>query len=235
MNIENMILQTPYLTLDEEFYNLTKSDPLEEPYLISFNPGAASLIELDEGSASDPLLVSLLNGTFIPTGASPFAMCYAGHQFGHYNPWLGDGRVNNLGTLNGWNLQTKGAGETLYSRSADGRAAIRSSIREYLMSESMFHLGIATTRALGIIGSKTKIIRNNIENAAIVISDSWKPMQVVKDSFNTLINKSITLLNTIIRFTITSLPFITLFILIIWFLYFTAKHIFGKDDNNKNK
>jgi len=175
MNIDNMILQTPYLSLDEEFYNLTKSDPLEEPYLISFNPGAASLINLDEESANDPLLVSLLNGTFIPKGASPFAMCYAGHQFGHYNPWLGDGRANNLGTLNGWNLQTKGSGETLYSRSADGRAAIRSSIREYLMSESMFHLGIATTRALGIIGSKTKIIRNAVENAAVVMrmSTSW--------------------------------------------------------------
>ncbi|MDF1883545.1 YdiU family protein [Sulfurimonas sp. SAG-AH-194-C21] len=175
MTIQNLILQTPYLTLDEAFYNPTESDPLEEPYLISFNPEAAKLIDLDEQSGTDPLLISLLNGTFIPKGASPFSMAYAGHQFGHYNPWLGDGRAINLGTLNGWNLQTKGSGETLYSRSADGRAAIRSSIREYLMSESMFHLGIATTRALGIIGSKTKIIRNNIENAAIVMrmSSSW--------------------------------------------------------------
>jgi len=175
MTIDTMNLKTPYLSLCEAFYNETKSDPLEEPYLISFNPEAAKLIDLDESSANDPLLVSLLNGTFIPKGVSPFAMVYAGHQFGHYNPWLGDGRAINLGTLNGWNLQTKGSGETLYSRSADGRAAIRSSIREYLMSESMFHLGIATTRALAIIGSKTKIIRNAVENAAVVMrmSSSW--------------------------------------------------------------
>lgn len=175
MNIENLILQTPYLSLDEEFYDIKKPEPLEEPYLVSFNPEAAKLIELDEESADNSLLVSLLNGTYTPEGAQHFSMCYAGHQFGHYNPWLGDGRASNLGSVNGWNLQLKGSGETLYSRSADGRAALRSSIREYLMSESMFHLGIATTRALAIIGSKTKIIRNSMENAAIVMrmSTSW--------------------------------------------------------------
>jgi protein adenylyltransferase len=102
-------------------------------------------------------------------------MCYAGHQFGHFNPWLGDGRAINLGSTHGWNLQLKGSGETHYSRSADGRAVIRSSIREYLMSEAMHHLGIPTTRALGIIGSKTKVIRDRIEHAAIVMrmSTSW--------------------------------------------------------------
>jgi len=73
------------------------------------------------------------------------------------------------------------------------------------------------------------------EDAAVVVSDSWRPMQVVKDSFNTLIEKSTTLLNSVIRFTITSLPFIILFIVIVWFLYFTAKHIFGKHDDDKDK
>ena len=71
------------------------------------------------------------------------------------------------------------------------------------------------------------------EDAAVVISDSWRPLQVAKDSFNTLIDKSTALLNTTIRFTITSLPFIILFIIVAWFLYFTAKHIFGNPDNNK--
>jgi uncharacterized protein YdiU (UPF0061 family) len=77
--------------------------------------------------------------------------------------------------VNGWNLQTKGSGETFYSRMADGRAALPSSIREYLMSEAMHHLGIPTTRSLGIIGSQTKIARNTIERAAIVmrLSPSW--------------------------------------------------------------
>jgi len=170
-----MTLQTPYLSLDEEFYKLTDPAPLEEPYLISFSPEAAKLIELDSTACEDPRLVELLNGTFIPEGSRPFSMCYAGHQFGHFNPWLGDGRAINLGSAHGWNLQLKGSGETHYSRSADGRAAVRSSIREYLMSEAMHHLGIPTTRALGIIGSKTKIIRDRMEDAAIVMrmSTSW--------------------------------------------------------------
>ncbi len=89
-------------------------------------------------------------------------MCYAGHQFGHFAGRLGDGRAINLGSINGRHLQTKGSGETLYARMADGRAALPSSIREYLMSEAMFHLGIPTTRALGIIGSKTKIVRSPV-------------------------------------------------------------------------
>lgn len=175
MTLENMILQTPYLSLDCEFYDLTDPIPLDEPYLISFNPEAAKLIDLDGSSGDDPRLVELLNGSFFPKGSKPFSMCYSGHQFGHYNPWLGDGRACNLGTLLGQNLQLKGSGETLYSRMADGRAAVRSSIREYLMSEAMHHLGIPTTRALGLIGSKTKIMRNQMEDAAILMrmSTSW--------------------------------------------------------------
>jgi len=175
MTFDNIKLQTPYLSLDSEFYDLTTPEPLDEPYLISFNPEAAKLIDLDSKICDDPRFVALLNGSFFPEGSTPFAMCYAGHQFGHYNPWLGDGRTTNLGSIHGWNLQLKGSGETLYSRSADGRAAVRSSIREYLMSEAMHHLGIPTTRALGIIGSETKIIRDRIENAAIVMrmSTSW--------------------------------------------------------------
>lgn len=175
MILDNITLQTPYLLLDDEFYNLTEPAPLDDPYLISFSPEAAKLIDLDSNSCDNPNFVAMLNGTFIPKGSRPFAMCYAGHQFGNYNHWLGDGRTINLGSVHGWNLQLKGSGETLYSRSADGRAAQRSSIREYLMSEAMHHLGIPTTRALGIIGSKTKVIRNRIEQASIVMrmSTSW--------------------------------------------------------------
>lgn len=175
MTLDNLTLKTPYLSLDEEFYNLTDPAPLDEPYLISFNPEAAKLIGLDSNCGDDPRFIEMLNGTFQPEGSRTFAMCYAGHQFGNYNPWMGDGRTLNLGSVSGWNLQLKGSGETLYSRAADGRAAVRSSIREYLMSEAMHHLDIPTTRALGIIGSKTKIVRNTMENAAIVLrmSTSW--------------------------------------------------------------
>lgn len=175
MNINSICLKTPYLNLDEEFYDLTEPTPLDEPYFISFSTQAAKLIDLDSVTCDNPNFIGVLNGTFTLKGSKPFAMCYAGHQFGHFNPRLGDGRAINLGKIQNWNLQLKGAGETLYSRMDDGRSALPSSIREYLMSESMHHLGIPTTRALGIIGSKTKIFRKGMEHAAIVMrmSTSW--------------------------------------------------------------
>ena len=175
MTLNNLQFQSKYLSLDSEFYNITQTEPLEDPYLISFNPHAAKCINLDANTVENPKFIELLNGTYIPKGVKPFSMCYAGHQFSHYASRLGDGRAHNLGSVNGWHLQTKGSGETLYSRTADGRAALPSSIREYLMSEAMHHLGVPTTRALGIIGSKTKLLRNNIETAAIVMrmSPSW--------------------------------------------------------------
>lgn len=175
MTIDNLLFQTKYLSLDSEFYDMTDPTPLDDPYLISFNPRATKLIDLDDNSGDDPRFVALLNGTFIPKSARPFSMCYAGHQFGHYAARLGDGRAINLGSINGWHLQTKGSGETFYSRMADGRTTMRSSIREYLMSEAMHHLGIPTTRALGIIGSQTKLLRDRIERGAIVMrmSPSW--------------------------------------------------------------
>ncbi len=175
MTLDELNFQTDYLSLENEFYDMTDPIPLDNPYLISFNPYAAQLIGLENNSGDDPRFIELLNGTFLPKGARPFSMCYAGHQFGNYAPRLGDGRAINLGSINGWHLQTKGSGETLYSRTSDGRAALPSSIREYLMSEAMHHLGIPTTRALGVIGSQTKIIRNQIERAAIVMrmSTSW--------------------------------------------------------------
>jgi len=175
MTLNTLSLKSPYLNLDDEFYDICESTPLDAPYLISFNAQVAKLIELDTSTQEDPKFIELLNGTYKPQGCKPFAMCYAGHQFSHYASRLGDGRAHNLGTMNGWHLQTKGSGETLYSRTADGRAALPSSIREYLMSEAMHHLGIPTTRALAIIGSKTKLLRNNIEYAAIVMrmSPSW--------------------------------------------------------------
>ena len=175
MTLDELKLQTPYLALDEEFYDLSDPQPLDDPYLISVSPDAMALIGLEEHVAQDPRLTAMLNGTFIPEGGQPFAMCYAGHQFGSFVPRLGDGRALNLGSTGGWHLQLKGSGETLYSRMGDGRAALRSSIREYLMSEAMHHLGIPTTRALGLIGSKTKIVRDRLERGAIVmrLSPTW--------------------------------------------------------------
>ena len=107
--------------------------------------------------------------------AKPLAQAYAGHQFGYFVPRLGDGRAINLGLANGWNLQLKGSGQTLYSRQGDGRAVLRSSIREYLMSEAMHALGIPTSRALALISSDEQVARSQWEPGAIVLrlSPSW--------------------------------------------------------------
>ncbi|MBN2816932.1 MAG: YdiU family protein [Campylobacterales bacterium] len=175
MNLHTLTLTTPYLELEEELYHFSNPLALDMPYLVAGSKKAIQLLGLNEDTLNTSEFLALHNGEFLPKGAKPFSMGYAGHQFGHYNPYLGDGRAHNLGNVNGWNLQLKGSGETFYARSADGRASLRSSIREFLMSEAMYHLGIPTTRALGVIGSETEVLRNGIEKAGMVLrlSESW--------------------------------------------------------------
>ncbi len=175
MRLNELTLTTDYLDLDPLFFHEVAPTPLKRPHLISFNPDAARLIDLDVDSDDDLELVNVLNGSHLFQGSRPFAMCYAGHQFGHYVPRLGDGRAINLGRANGWDLQLKGAGITRYSRQGDGRAVLRSSIREYLMSEAMHGLGIPTTRALALIGSDEDVARERWEKGAIVLrlSPTW--------------------------------------------------------------
>ena len=104
-------------------------------------------------------------------------MVYAGDQFGYFVRQLGDGRAINLGSTNNWSLQTKGSGLTRYSRSADGRVVLRSSIREYIMSEAMFALDIPTTRALTIIDSEQEVQRSyskkDYGSIVMRMSPSW--------------------------------------------------------------
>ena len=175
MKFSNLKLTTPYLELDSVFFNKVNPTPLTKPFLISVSQESASLLGVDENLMDDEKLLSIINGTLQLDGSSPFAMCYAGHQFGYFVPRLGDGRAINLGKVNGQNLQLKGSGLTLYSRQGDGRAVLRSSIREYLMSESMHGLGISTSRALALIGSETDVARERWEKGAIVLrlSPTW--------------------------------------------------------------
>ena len=175
MKLSDVTLITPYLSLDPIFYHEVTPTPLKKPHLISYNRNAAALLELDPNELDQHELESLLNGILRLKGSRPYAMCYAGHQFGYYVQRLGDGRAINLGSLHGWNLQLKGSGVTRYSRQGDGRAVLRSSIREYLMSEAMHALGIPTSRALAIIGSEEKVARERWESGAIVLrlSPSW--------------------------------------------------------------
>ena len=159
--------------LPEAFYTRLQPTPLPDPYLVAFNPAAAELIGLDPTVANTPEFVEIFCGNRVPPGADPLAAIYAGHQFGTFVPQLGDGRAILLGEALGsgrkrWDLQLKGAGRTPYSRMGDGRAVLRSTIREYLCSEAMHGLGIPTTRALAITGSGFPVVREEIETAAVL-------------------------------------------------------------------
>ena len=175
MKLKQIKLTNPYLTLPQECYTQVKPTPLKKPFLIHANPQVAKILDIDSDELSSEDFVRFANGELSLEGEESFAMCYAGHQFGYFVPRLGDGRAINIGTINHLHLQLKGAGITRYSRSGDGRAVLRSSIREYLMSEAMFGLGIETTRALALIGSEHQVIREEWEKGAIVlrVSPSW--------------------------------------------------------------
>lgn len=143
--------------------------PLEAPELVSISPQAATLLGVSEQQLSErPAWLEILSGQKTIAGWPSYACVYAGHQFGVFVPRLGDGRALNLGMLNGWELQLKGAGPTPYARHADGRAVLRSSIREYLCSEFMAALGVPTTRALSLVSAPTPVFRETTETAAVV-------------------------------------------------------------------
>lgn len=161
-----------FASLGSTFHTRLATTPVPHPYLVSSNPDALGLLGLHPDEVNTSGFVEAFSGNAVLPGSDPLAALYAGHQFGHYVPQLGDGRAILLGevtTQNGsWEVQLKGAGRTPYSRGADGRAVLRSSIREYLCSEAMHGLGIPTTRALCIIGSDLPIHRESVETAAIV-------------------------------------------------------------------
>lgn len=159
--------------LDARFYTRLAPTPLPAPYLVAFSADAAALIGLPASAGAHPQFTEVAIGNRVPQGADPLAAVYAGHQFGVYVPQLGDGRALLLGAVAGpqgsWELQLKGAGKTPYSRMGDGRAVLRSSIREFLCSEAMHGLGIPTTRALSVAGSDEPVLRETAETAAVVI------------------------------------------------------------------
>ena len=169
------LLITPgrFSRLGETFYSQVTPEPLPDPYLVSVNEPLARELGLDSQHFGDKATLALLAGNRVTERMQPLSMLYAGHQFGHFVPQLGDGRALMLGELRDrrgalWELQLKGAGMTPYSRSGDGRAVLRSTIREYLCSEAMHGLGIPTTRALCIVGSDEEVYREQIETAAVL-------------------------------------------------------------------
>ncbi|MGL6150928.1 MAG: protein adenylyltransferase SelO [Aeromonas sobria] len=146
--------------------------PLQQPRLLHLN--RALLDELGLGGVSEADWIACCGEGKVLPGMQPVAQVYAGHQFGGYSPRLGDGRALLLGEQlapNGqrWDLHLKGAGKTPFSRFGDGRAVLRSSIREYLASEALHALGIPTTRALVLVGSQEPVYREQVETGATVL------------------------------------------------------------------
>jgi uncharacterized protein YdiU (UPF0061 family) len=139
--------------------------PVAAPRTLAVSREMLAMLGLDEADAATPRFADVFAGNALLPGMDPFATNYGGHQFGHWAGQLGDGRAISLGeTVNAagqrWELQLKGAGPTPYSRSADGRAVLRSSIREFLCSEAMHHLGVPTTRALSLVATGEDVVRD---------------------------------------------------------------------------
>ena len=157
-----------YASLGEEFVAPLSPSPLPAPYWVAHNEPLAKELGLatDWGIHDD--LLQTFAGNQLPPGAIQTASVYSGHQFGVWAGQLGDGRACSLGELKGLEVQLKGAGPTPFSRRGDGRAVLRSSIREFLCSEAMHALGVPTTRALCLTGSDAAVWREERETAAVV-------------------------------------------------------------------
>lgn len=146
-------------------YSLVAPTPVREPSLLAYSRFFANEIGVDSKWLESAEGVGVLAGNRLVEGMKPYAMCYGGHQFGNWAGQLGDGRAINLGEWidpsgKSWTWQLKGSGPTPYSRFADGRAVLRSSLREYLCSEAMHALGVPTTRALSLVGTGETVLRD---------------------------------------------------------------------------
>jgi uncharacterized protein YdiU (UPF0061 family) len=147
-------------------YSRTTPTPVEKPALIAWSAELAAELGIESPDEKD---IEIIGGNLVTGSMRPYAASYAGHQFGNWAGQLGDGRAITLGeweTASGksWELQLKGAGLTAYSRRGDGRAVLRSSVREYLMSEAMHYLGVPTTRALGLVTTGDQVVRDMFYN-----------------------------------------------------------------------
>lgn len=172
--LETLHFDNTFARLPDAFYAKVTPTPLKNPFLVSVNPDAAVLLDLDPEEAKRPEFAGSFGGQYLLPGSEPLAMVYAGHQFGAYVSRLGDGRAILLGEVRNsrgekWDLHLKGAGLTPFSRDDDGRAVLRSCIREYLCSEAMHGLGIPTTRALCVVGSEEEVLRDQVETGATLL------------------------------------------------------------------
>lgn len=172
--LEQLKLDNRFASLGEAYFSRLPPSPFPDLELASYSPAAAALLDLGETELRRPEFTRRMTGLDAWPGSEPLAQLYAGHQFGVWVPQLGDGRAILLGEVlneagEHWDIQLKGAGPTPYSRMGDGRAVLRSTIREYLCSEAMHGLGIPTTRALALFTSQAPVYREEVETAAMLI------------------------------------------------------------------
>lgn len=158
------ILENSRRQVTDAVYSFVTPKKTQQPEIIHVSQEMASELGITMEDTKTALFKNVFTGNEVYANTKPFAMCYGGHQFGNWAGQLGDGRAINLFEIEhqnkNWKVQLKGAGETPYSRTADGLAVLRSSIREYLCSEAMHHLGIATTRALTLSLSGDQVLRD---------------------------------------------------------------------------
>src|ERR1700677_3522347 len=156
--------ENSYARLPERFYARLAPTPVAAPRLVKLNVELARNLGLDPDALASAQGVEILAGNRVADGAEPLAQAYAGHQFGHFVPQLGDGRTNLLGEVVGrdgvrYDIQLKGSGPTPFSRGGDGRAAIGPVLREYIVSEAMAALRVPTTRALAAVSTGERVMR----------------------------------------------------------------------------
>ena len=159
---QNFPRQTPGV-----LYSTSLPTPVSNPKLLAWSDELAQELGIQKPESQEE--INILAGNHVTDSMKPYAACYAGHQFGNWAGQLGDGRAITLGEWEdqegkSWELQLKGAGPTPYSRRADGRAVLRSSVREYLMSEAMHYLGVPTTRALSLVSTGDQVLRDMFYN-----------------------------------------------------------------------
>ena len=161
-----------YVKLPDYFYARVDPQTVSHPELIQLNEALAAELSLDTKELQEQG-AAIFSGQLIPVGAEPLAMAYTGHQFGHFNPQLGDGRAILLGELLSqdgvrYDVQLKGSGRTPFSRGGDGRAALGPVLREYILCEFMHRVGVPTTRALAAVTTGDQVVRDRLLPGAIV-------------------------------------------------------------------
>ena len=160
-----MKFDNSYARLPERFFARVRPESVPNPRLLAWNTGLADELGLNGMASSEARLAELFGGNEIPAGAEPIALAYAGHQFGHFVPQLGDGRAVLLGEIvsphdgRRYDLQLKGSGQTPFSRRGDGKASLGPVIREYILSEALHHLGVPTTRSLAAVQTGEPVYR----------------------------------------------------------------------------